>query len=202
MYKARRVVEVLFLCVFILTIILGKLPLWMGILGLSFILTLIWGRIFCGWFCPVLTCTQIVERYSPLKGNKVPHILLAGYWRWIMLVVFVAGLLWGIIQGQQLPLFVVLVFLGILVVFFLNSPAFHRYICPVGALFSLPARFSRWGFVVNDKCINCLKCQEVCPSNAVHQDNEKVRVENEECLLCLECQHVCPTKAIEYGALK
>ena len=47
-----NVTRILFLAVFIWLMLKGRMVLWLGIFGISLILALLFGRIFCGWICP------------------------------------------------------------------------------------------------------------------------------------------------------
>ena len=50
-----NVTRILFLAVFIWLMLNGGMVLWLGIFGISLILALLFGRIFCGWICPMNT---------------------------------------------------------------------------------------------------------------------------------------------------
>ncbi len=75
--------------------------------------------------------------------------------------------------------------------------AFCRYLCPLGAFYSL---FNRFGFyqmkLDRDKCVGCKKCERVCPM-AVEVTKD---INSVECLRCGRCREICPTKAISSGA--
>jgi ferredoxin len=46
------------------------------------------------------------------------------------------------------------------------------------------------------KCINCNKCEKVCPMQLdVHTNNEKP-----DCIKCGRCITACPTKALSFKA--
>ncbi len=70
---------------------------------------------------------------------------------------------------------------------------FCRYMCPLGAFYSLFNRFSLVRMSVNtDSCISCGKCREVCPMSIdpVHQ------ISGAECILCGRCRDACPASSI------
>ena len=46
----------------------------------------------------------------------------------------------------------------------------------------------------NDKCIDCNKCEEICPTNEAGRLDLK-----QECYLCNRCKDICPVDAIEYN---
>ena len=55
-------------------------------------------------------------------------------------------------------------------------------------------------FYTNDKCVNCGKCESLCPLNNVKIIEGKTIWEN-NCTHCMACIGNCPTKAIEYGTI-
>lgn len=70
---------------------------------------------------------------------------------------------------------------------------FCRWLCPLGAFYSIfnPISFYRYK-VDSDKCIRCGKCERVCK-----MDISPCTMPNSpECIRCGECKKTCPTKAI------
>lgn len=64
-----------------------------------------------------------------------------------------------------------------------------RYLCPLGAVLALPARFSLL-VRVTDACTgNCGVCGDLCRMNAIRDDNSYVKG---ECIICLDCMEGCP----------
>lgn len=53
------------------------------------------------------------------------------------------------------------------------------------------------GFYVNNNCIGCEKCVELCPLNNIKLINYKPKWDN-NCTHCMACICHCPTEAIEY----
>ncbi|MDE6474377.1 MAG: EFR1 family ferrodoxin [Clostridia bacterium] len=52
-------------------------------------------------------------------------------------------------------------------------------------------------FSVNDSCVKCQKCVQICPSNNICLEDGKI-VFKDNCIACLGCYHRCPQKAIVY----
>ena len=69
---------------------------------------------------------------------------------------------------------------------------FCRFICPLGALYSLFNKISVFGIKVdNSKCTHCGLCINRCKMD--------IRtVGDKECISCGDCADVCPTKAIQW----
>lgn len=70
-----------------------------------------------------------------------------------------------------------------------------KYVCPSGAVFSLGNLFRVTERKVESTCINCNKCVEICPFDAIKPDFT-TRVT--DCTLCQTCGGVCPTHAIKF----
>ncbi|MCY6370074.1 4Fe-4S binding protein [Clostridium ganghwense] len=88
-----------------------------------------------------------------------------------------------------------LLFIMILSSIFIYRP-FCRYICPLGAFYSLFNGISFYKFEVDkDKCTNCKACVKKCKL-----DIEVYKKPNSaECIRCGDCVKACPTKAIKKG---
>jgi len=48
------------------------------------------------------------------------------------------------------------------------------------------------------KCIHCLACQQVCPVNAVIEDDKGLHIDPSKCTFCGACVEECPTRAMLY----
>lgn len=91
----------------------------------------------------------------------------------------------------------ILVFLVILSVF-LYRP-FCRYICPLGAIYSLFNPISLYRYGIDDskcnRCKGCSACARACPMGV-----DPVKTPNNpECIRCGTCNATCPQKAIHAG---
>jgi ferredoxin len=70
-----------------------------------------------------------------------------------------------------------------------------KYVCPSGAVFSLGNLLRVSERKVESSCINCNKCVEVCPFDAIKPD---FTTRTTDCTLCQTCGGVCPTDAIKF----
>lgn len=123
--------------------------------------------------------------------------------RWIFILFIIAGYFftYGLLRLFGIRDFFLLllsagfiIFLAIIAIsLFLYRP-FCRFICPFGALASVPAMGSRFKIRRTDACISCGKCERACPTNEAKRDDRKG-----ECYLCHRCLDVCPVEgALEY----
>lgn len=80
---------------------------------------------------------------------------------------------------------------------FIYDRFFCKYLCPVGAFYGIIGKISPTKIERNaDLCVNCKKCNKVCPVNIDVEKSEKII--SAECINCNECVLVCPKK----GALE
>lgn len=87
---------------------------------------------------------------------------------------------------------------GILIVVIVSSilifRPFCRYLCPLGAFYSLFNAISFYQYSVDKaKCMKCGICTKVCKMDITIYRNPN----SPECIRCGECIKACPTKAIE-----
>ncbi len=89
----------------------------------------------------------------------------------------------------------ILLFAAVFCLGFLRPRFWCRYVCPSGAVFSLGNLLRVTERKVESTCINCNKCVEICPFDAIKPDFT-TRVT--DCTLCQSCGGVCPTHAIKF----
>ena len=70
-----------------------------------------------------------------------------------------------------------------------------RYVCPSGAMLSVFNFFRVGERKVESSCINCNKCVEICPFDAIQED---FTTRTNDCTYCQSCGGVCPTQAIKF----
>ncbi|MGL5099669.1 MAG: 4Fe-4S binding protein, partial [Fusobacteriaceae bacterium] len=172
------------------------------------------GRFFCGWICALGTM-QDIPAFFGKKKLLVPE-KLDKYLRWIKYVVLVAIIYftwktstlvinpydpfaayshisagWGELWGEYSIGFSILVTMIFLSFFYVRL--FCRYICPLGAVYSILGKFS-FLKINRDKetCVNCKKCTKVCPAAIDVAKADKVKPV--DCYSCMKCVATCPTK--------
>ncbi|XCP85959.1 4Fe-4S binding protein [Roseburia hominis] len=73
---------------------------------------------------------------------------------------------------------------------------FCKYICPLGAFYSVFNPISIFRYRVDEvKCVHCGKCAKACQM----QVNPVENANDMECIRCGRCKTVCPTQAISCG---
>jgi polyferredoxin len=187
-------------------LMLGKLPqanLPMVVLVTSVVIlsSLVVGRVFCGYVCPPGALQELVY-LAPLKKVRVPSSITVK----VRLMVFAAmvvmavmlsfnltkvlGLpdLFQLVVGPGLVIFLVIIIASTVV-----YRPFCRFVCPFGALSSLLSWRSVYGVRRNSNCVECGRCEKVCPPQVL-----KARA-GSECYLCGRCLATCHKDALEYS---
>jgi len=189
-------------------------------------LTLVFGRFFCGWACH-LVALQDLSRSLLERFGRRPKPLRSRLLRWVPLAAFVYSFLlpawqrwragatghleteftttqfWATFPGWILGSITFIV-CGYLVVYFLGAKGFCTYACPYGAVFDAAERLAPMRIRVTDACEGCGHCTAVCTSNVrVHEEvRDFGMVVDSGCMKCLDCVSVCPNDALYYGVGK
>jgi len=207
----------------------------------TIIVTLVFGRIFCGWVCPFGALHQFFGRLG-LLGRKHRARVEANRYRraqvvkYFILIVFLVMVAWPGGDGRSLqtglldpiPLvhrsmnLVVLpateyltghplanaqrhysgawvigtLFVAALLANFYIPRFYCRFLCPLGALLGLLARFSLWRIAKTaPRCTSCSLCETACEGAC--DPAEKIRIS--ECLMCFNClDDACKQKFLSY----
>ncbi len=86
-------------------------------------------------------------------------------------------------------------FLAVFLLGLLGRRFWCRYVCPSGALFSLGNLLRIGQRKVADTCIECRRCIEICPFDAIQED---YTTRTADCTFCQTCGGVCPPGAIQF----
>lgn len=98
---------------------------------------------------------------------------------------------WHTGQFVSLALFALVLALG-----FLQPRFWCKYVCPTGAVFSLANFFRFTERKVLRTCIDCGKCVEICPFDAIASD---FTTRTSDCTFCQTCGGVCPTQSVRFA---
>lgn len=184
-------------------------------------LTLLWGRFFCGWICPLGTCLDIIGTLWKGRGSR--ELQNDHAWRRLKYYLLVATGAAALVGGQVVyhldPLvlmsrgvseglfpstpgqisFLVLAILLLIIGLVAVTPRFYcRYLCPLGAFYGALARFSIYRRKI-EGCDNCdgrdgRECESGCSMGA----NPSVKSDPAECIRCMACQSDCHARAITF----
>ena len=189
-------------------------PTWHTLLafGIPVILALLFGRLFCGWFCPFGVIARLVDKLVGLlpfgwHGFAIPKRRPI---RWIVLavsvvagIIFADGLLYIFLphllvqqSGYSIWLLggggaVLGAFLGLLAAGVLMGPTLYcATICRTGAALSLFSRFRRFRIDLIDEsaCGACELCSRACWLGLEPYKGDP----GPDCDLCTRCFSACP----------
>ncbi|MCU0630535.1 MAG: DUF362 domain-containing protein [Methanoregulaceae archaeon] len=59
------------------------------------------------------------------------------------------------------------------------------------------AQHSARPLIIEEICVGCGKCIDVCPKTAITLVDEKAAIKNSKCIGCFECMTICPERAID-----
>lgn len=125
---------------------------------------------FCKLICPVGT----------LEGG-IPLVLLNTTFRSAV----------GWLYRWKVAILVVTLLLSIVI-----FRPFCKYICPLGAIYSVFQPISVFRYRVDEtKCTSCGLCASVCEMGCDPRKNAN----SPECIRCGKCKNLCPTEAISCG---
>ena len=178
--RLRTAVQILSLLIFVGLMILGLEQFWLMIFAVAGLaVSLIWGRVFCGWICPMGTMLRLQTWiYRKLKIRRyLPKAASQGHWiRWAAVIGFLILLITTRRQGLQIPVLPYLTLAALAVSLVLHEAFWHRVLCPFGALLSVTAGASRSGIGIDRAaCTTCGKCERVCASRSIAQDDQRLR---------------------------
>lgn len=205
MKKYRKLIQLAFLFIFFFIIAKGNMFIWLGLFLISLIGSVIFGRFYCGYICPmntVMGATGNLSKKLNWSTKSVPKVLQSKYLPWIVLVLmFGTIVLSKKVFHQEVPILIVLMIVSVLVTLRYEEWVFHNHICPYGALLSITGRWARFSTKVEpDLCIGCKKCEKVCPSKSIRVDSitKVALIDQSTCHQCQACTMVCPKNAIHY----
>ncbi|MCK9356366.1 MAG: 4Fe-4S binding protein [Dehalococcoidia bacterium] len=198
--------------------IAGHMPIYVQFVAVV-LFTLLFGRVFCGWACPLGATQFFMFRKEAGKKNRrleIPreqHNVL----RWMKYGVLAALIGLVILTGRPVfeevdpfrvlfnldfrwgvPLVFLVVLLAVSIV--IGFP-FCKYLCPLGAFLGLLQPLSLFKIRFGSSCTNCKTCHTVaCDYGAIEPGEKCPTVNQRECVRCGECLSRCPCGAISFTA--
>lgn len=198
----QKTIQFIFLAFFVILLFIGKVQLWALLILFGIAASLLLGRIYCGWICPVNTVMKIVTTIKTklkIKSIKIPSLLENNWIRYSILVLFLSTFAFSMITGKKVPVLPLIFGAGIILTFFFPERLWHRYLCPYGTIMSFPAKISKFSMSIDSSiCSNCGVCARTCPSSAISKNNSNHKIIKNECLVCRDCSLKCKKSAIKY----
>lgn len=204
--KARKIIQTLTLAISILAFVLfiknkkePVLLLWM--LGFSFA-SLIFGKLFCGYFCPFHAFDKgwgyILNKIN-IKRIRTPALLKKKYVHLPIALVLLALVILKI-SSMALPIKLKIPFLivafPLLAIF--TPDLWHNYLCPFGLVMKIPSlKRVLMPRIDDNTCTKCNICKEICPTEAIEINNKKYYINDNKCILCYQCENSCKHDSIK-----
>jgi polyferredoxin len=194
-------------------------PAAMVILGFAGLISFLFRKSFCSWFCPVGTLSEWIWKLGvkvfgknitlpnwldyPLRSLKY---LVLGFFVWIIFSMetravfeFLQGPYYKLSDVKMLFFFTKMTGFTFVVLLFLTLVSLPvknfwcRYLCPYGALMGIFALISPSRIKRNpDNCIKCGRCSSICPS--LLPVDKKISIASPECSCCMDCTEICPVE--------
>ncbi|MDO4857276.1 MAG: 4Fe-4S dicluster domain-containing protein [Thermoguttaceae bacterium] len=177
-----------------------------------FLLTLIFGRIYCSVFCPLGILQDVLNvrlkkkfRYSrALKFLRYPVLIL-------VCVLAFSGTLFPATWLLPSSNFVMMLnhlwrpetaafaaawglFILLLILVRWKGRVYCNSLCPVGAILSIFSRVSLFRVRVRSNCVHCGLCEKVCKAGCI--DSKTGMIDAADCVGCMDCLGACKTNAL------
>ena len=188
-------------------------------LGVMLLLGVVFGRVICGFLCPFGLVQELLYKLPTKKAGKSQWTRRLSLLKYVILVLFVIvipltyavpgfckyicpvgtleGGLFFVTVDSQIRALAGKLFLwktGVLAVILISSVflfrSFCRFLCPLGAFYSLFHKTAIMNIQVDqEKCTGCSICVTTCKLDVK-------RVGDRECVQCGACIGKCPTCAL------
>lgn len=203
---ARMISQLVFLSLFMVLLLMGNARLWIVVFGIGILASFVFSRIYCGWMCPINTLLRPINwiyAKAGVKRRKAPQIQSRNALATIIVAVFVLAMVATQLYEIKIPVFPLILVVGIVITLLFEEELFHKYLCPFGVILRMTSSISRLGMTVRNKdCVNCYRCIRACPNGAIFiNSNAGAAIDRPDCLVCFRCQEVCPNGSFQYGKI-
>ncbi len=208
---------------------LGKGQITAGtvFLGALIVLTLVLGRVFCGWGCHFALFQDLLTRLFDRLGVRVPFrrsrlelvippilffVTLAypilAWWRHngvprSATVDLAYPDVWHLLPGLK-GVLLILVFDVVVLTLLFGSRAFCRFLCPYGLFLKPFHALSPVRVVKAGDCSGCGQCARACPTGVPikHEVETFGVIRDLNCMNCGDCIPACPDGALKLRITK
>ena len=192
----------------------------MGVAVVLFFYTVIGGRFFCSWVCPINIVTESASwlRRKLFVNEKGRTAFSRNIRYWMIALSLLLSLIFSLAAFEMISpiaiahrgvifgfgfgwLFLVAIFLFDL---FSQKYGWCGHICPMGGFNALVGKFSIIKVVHDkDKCVLSHACLKVCPEvDVLHMIGRvSMPVTKAECVKCGRCVEVCDTDALNFSVV-
>ncbi|MEN8129675.1 MAG: 4Fe-4S binding protein [Pseudomonadota bacterium] len=184
-------------------------PLMFMLWGYVAVALILWGRgVYCGWLCPFGALQELsyqVARKLRIPSVEFPQLVHERLWaiKYIVLIglfgVSMDSLDTAVRYSEIEPFKTTMVLhfqrewwfvayaLGLILVGLFIRKFFCRYLCPLGAALTFPAKFHIFDWLRRHRECGrpCQTCATECEVRAIRRDGQ---INENECHYCLDCQ--------------
>ena len=171
------------------------------------VVTLLFGRIYCGVCCPlgILQDVAFALFRHKSQGVRTKARTIA---RYVILAAFLAvglcglGFSWiepyGLFGRIATSLWIALTFgLAIFALAAWRGRVWCNWVCPVGTFLGGLSRHALFKLKIDEaKCIGCKQCERTCRASAIRIDGKGGEINSTLCVQCRDCTVICPKGAI------
>lgn len=196
----QLLIQVISLAAFTGLFLTGNGRLWLIPLIAGFVLSVLFGRFYCGWMCPVHTVDALKEmlfQNHTMKKNTVPKWLKSRWVGIIFIALFLAIFTLSLFLRIRPQIFLALTLIGIAVSFVFPSSIWCGLLCPWGTTFRFLSRIAPIKLSIRtEQCAQCGKCRAKCPTESIEISTNRCNIDNSSCIRCLNCIKVCGMNAV------
>lgn len=189
----------------------------MVLLGITLVLAVLFGPVFCGWVCPFGTFQEWIsglgkklfgKQFNRMVPRRIDQVLRYGRYLVLGWAVYMTTITGVLVFKPYDPYYALFNFwtgevaltgfliLGLVVgLSLIMERPFCKYACPMGAVLGLSNLVRIFGIQrTKSSCINCNLCTKLCPMNI--DVAKKSRVLDHQCISCGECtsDQGCPVR--------
>ncbi len=186
------------------------------LLGVFTVMTLLFGRVFCGYFCPLGAVQEWLTRLGRALGIRKAYELppsvdrVLRYAKYLVLagVIFLSWAYASLVfrdydpfiafghLGQELDelMFAYVALAAVVVLSLFTKSWWCRYLCPLGAFFGIVRKIGLFRLVKAPSCAGCGACAMKCPAGL--DPKAPSSANDADCVSCMGCVGKCPSSSL------